>query len=132
MESNQKISVDLQYQTLYKEMRRYRNTISAIGCWYSTLLIALIFIFGLLTNEFTLWGKWLLPFLIVITSIGIIYLLWFDHMRYVELRNLIKSSKIEPLDRWETRKSLTLKPHLVFTIIIALLTIFLSMEILKR
>lgn len=129
--NNQKISVDLQYQTLYQEMRRYRNTISAVGCWYSTLLIVLSFISRLLTNWLTPIEKRLLGFLLGITSFGIWYVLWFDHIRYIELRNWVKQSKIEPLDRWERRKTLPIKPLLVFTVIIVGFTLFLVIQLVR-
>ena len=124
-----KIGVDLQYQTLYQEMRRYRNAILAIGGWYSTLLITLAFISKLLINWLTSFGIWSLCFLLGITTIGICYLLWFDHIIYVELRDWIKQSKIEPLDRWGKRKTLPIKPPLVFTIIIAGFTLFLVIQL---
>jgi len=126
-----KISVDLQYQTLYQEMRRYRNTISAVGCWYSTLLITLTFISKLLTNWLTPVGKLSLCFLLGITALGVCYLMWFDHIRYVELRDWIRQSKIEPLNRWGKRKTLSIKPPLVLTIIIVGFTLFIVIQLVK-
>lgn len=60
--AHSKISIDLQYQTLYQEMRLYRNIISAVGSWYSTLLVILTFISRLFTNCLTIAGKWSLCF----------------------------------------------------------------------
>jgi len=132
MENNQlKISFDVQYQNLFQEMRRYRNAISAVGCWYSTLLIALAFVSRLVVYSLTPFEKSFLCFLLGISAVGVCYILWFDTVRYFELRDTIKNSKIEPLDRFRDAKILPIKPTLVFTILIVGFTFFIVMQLLK-
>jgi heme/copper-type cytochrome/quinol oxidase subunit 2 len=115
------VSIEAVYSQLYSEMRRARDHQVTIAAWYTTILLtingALLFLkrdqspIPLSNLE-----KWAVSIVLVILTVGVCYLFWFEHIRYCEYRRCAQS--MEPEWKLEGRRALRIKPPVVYTLII--------------
>jgi len=129
------LSIEVIYSELYSEMRRVRDHQITIGVWYTTTLLAVSSIFAFLRQTHHMWlvdtlEKWSLAGILFIFAGGIYYLIWYEHTRYCELRKCVESIELE----WKVRvrKPMKVRPPVIYTLIIGLLTSFIVLEIWRN
>lgn len=122
-----RISTESLYVQLYEEMRRARNYQLQASSWYSAIMVgidAVVLVTRQKPDFLSLLEKCLMLGVIITLLLSVSYVIWFEHVRYVERRRCVLA--IEPTWINEQRKPLKVKPPVAWTLSNIALAVFAS------